>query len=402
MRVLVVQPGARRNYAIPRMLEARGHLYGLQSDFCLTPGEAGLLRPLVKCLPHSTQSAFERRIVHDVPKAKIGRSARFTAFQSMRAAFRLPRKRDREDEILAAACGRDFGAATHLYTMMGAALPLMKLARDAGVCVVTDVFVDPRAPRISLEEARAFPEWRQSGMSQAAVDEWDERVEHLVATSDALFCPSEHVAEGLRSYDGFRPASVRLVPFGVSVPLGSRSDPVIGRILVVGAVNLRKGSQYVAAAAKILATRMPEVEIRMLGIATDHIRTIATSTNLTFLGHVPKSTVREELSKADAFLLPSLAEGSAGSIFEALAVGLPIITTTAAGSVVTNGNEGLIIPTRSPVAIAEAIEQIVSDRNTRERMASASLATAHAFREDTWGDRLVMALGTVDSRVVQR
>ena len=48
------------------------------------------------------------------------------------------------------------------------------------------------------------------------------------------------------------------------------------------------------------------------------------------------------------FVLPSLAEGSAEVTYEAIAAGVPVVTTRAAGSVVRDGIEGRIVPERDP------------------------------------------------------
>jgi len=59
--------------------------------------------------------------------------------------------------------------------------------------------------------------------------------------------------------------------------------------------------------------------------------------SLSFLGRVPRDRIHEEFQTADLFVLPTLAEGSAEVTYEALAAGLPVITTKSAGSVVRDG-----------------------------------------------------------------
>ncbi len=78
--------------------------------------------------------------------------------------------------------------------------------------------------------------------------------------------------------------------------------------------------------------------------------------------------------------------------YEALAAGIPVITTPVAGSVVRDGVEGLIIPQRDPVAIADALEQIIENRMLRDRMADAARERANAYTQKRYGERLVAAL----------
>ena len=100
----------------------------------------------------------------------------------------------------------------------------------------------------------------------------------------------------------------------------------------------------------------------------------------------------KEFLSADVFVLPTLAEGSAGVIYEALAAGVPIVTTRSAGSVITNGVEGLIVPERDPLALAEAIQSVIENRNLREAMALASKKTSARYTEAAWSGRLCEVL----------
>ncbi|MGY8954541.1 MAG: glycosyltransferase, partial [Flavobacteriales bacterium] len=59
-------------------------------------------------------------------------------------------------------------------------------------------------------------------------------------------------------------------------------------------------------------------------------------------GPLSRSHVQEYYMNADVFVLPSLCEGSATVIYEAMSFGLPIITTNNSGSIIENGNEGFI------------------------------------------------------------
>jgi glycosyltransferase involved in cell wall biosynthesis len=114
--------------------------------------------------------------------------------------------------------------------------------------------------------------------------------------------------------------------------------------------------------------------------------------HLNFLGRTSREKIAEEFACADIVVLPSLAEGSAGVIYEALAAGLPIVTTPEAGSVVRDGIEGRIVPSRDPETLANAITEIVEDRQRRERMAHAARERAQEFRWERYSERLIAAL----------
>ena len=113
---------------------------------------------------------------------------------------------------------------------------------------------------------------------------------------------------------------------------------------------------------------------------------------LTFLGRVPRQQIHEEFQRADVFVLPSLAEGSAEATYEALASGVPLVTTKASGSVACDGIEGRIVPERNVEILASAIEQIVEDRPVRDRMAHAARERARDYTWERYEDRLVGVL----------
>jgi glycosyltransferase involved in cell wall biosynthesis len=84
---------------------------------------------------------------------------------------------------------------------------------------------------------------------------------------------------------------------------------------------------------------------------------------------------------ADVFLLPSLSEGSANVCFEALAAGLPVITTPNAGSVVRDGVEGFIVPIRCSGSIVNAVQVLMDDPALLERVQQS---VTEAVKDYTW------------------
>jgi glycosyltransferase involved in cell wall biosynthesis len=92
---------------------------------------------------------------------------------------------------------------------------------------------------------------------------------------------------------------------------------------------------------------------------------------------------------ADVLVLPSICEGSATVIYEGLACGLPVITTPNAGSVVRDGREGFIVPIRDADAIANALEQLLRDKNLLLMMSDNALKRGREFDVTDYGKRLV-------------
>ena len=75
-----------------------------------------------------------------------------------------------------------------------------------------------------------------------------------------------------------------------------------------------------------------------------------------------------------------------------MACGVPVITTPNCGSVVRDGIEGFIVPIRDSNLLAERIEQLVTDRQLRNRMGQAAKERAREYTWACYGQRLLQAI----------
>jgi glycosyltransferase involved in cell wall biosynthesis len=108
--------------------------------------------------------------------------------------------------------------------------------------------------------------------------------------------------------------------------------------------------------------------------------------DLTFVPRVPQDELKQFLSTHDLYLFPTLAEGCANSAMEALAAGLPVITTRECGLPARHDEHAWIVPPRDPVAICEAIECLAADECKREAMGRTAIAHMQAtYRWERFG-----------------
>ncbi len=117
------------------------------------------------------------------------------------------------------------------------------------------------------------------------------------------------------------------------------------------------------------------------------VRELGWEDRVTFLGHVPHEDERlvEEYRSADVFALPSVTiagdkEGIPGTIVEAMAAGLPVVSTHHAGipAAVTDGVTGLLVREDDDAGLAGALGRVIEDPELRERLGRAAAADAHA------------------------
>lgn len=401
---ICVQMGARRGYAVPAILHDAGLLDRFYTDIC---GDVGLGRSSARLSNLPVVGArFARLGGRKLPEPIRGKTqtfARAVLWHTLRlaavasnaeAGFREQLRFD--DDISKAMISAGYGSAKHIYSMFGEGGLFIMEGRKRGLSVASEVYIALSANRIIQSERREHagwepdlpdfePSWRVSPAGEA-----------LLECTDRFLCPSDVVRDDLVANWGVARSATVVVPYGVD-PAWLTLEPrsVRGRILFAGSAGLRKGVHYFAMAADKLAARKRRYEFRVAGDVSERVREQPLCRNLTLLGRVPRGRVRAEFQQADVFVLPSLAEGSAEATYEALAAGLPVITTRAAGSVVRDGIDGRIVPERDPDALANAIEEIVEDRPLRDRMALAARARARDFTWHRYGKKLLGALASL-------
>lgn len=180
--------------------------------------------------------------------------------------------------------------------------------------------------------------------------------------ADYVVVPSAFVADCLVEH-GVSPERIRQVPYGVDTGRFRPSNRLNGtfRVLFVGLVTARKGVTVILDAWRQLS--LPRAELVFVGqmaLSAGERKDIPDDCKL--VGQVPKLEVHKWFASADAFAFPSYCEGSALVTYEAMAAGLPVVTTPQAGSVVRDGIDGFVIPPGDPTLLAERLAALYVDR----------------------------------------
>ena len=110
------------------------------------------------------------------------------------------------------------------------------------------------------------------------------------------------------------------------------------------------------------------------------------------VGQVPRSQIHQHYAWADVFLLPSICEGSATVTYEALACGLPVITTPNTGSIVRDNIDGYIVPIRDVEAIASRLELLISQPELLQQMNAQALKISELGSLTSYQTRLLQVL----------
>jgi starch synthase len=205
------------------------------------------------------------------------------------------------------------------------------------------------------------------------------REEAIYETADAVTVPSSYSRQ---SYlDRRVPANkIHVLPYGVLLDRFQKvADPPLDRfeVLYVGRVSLPKGFPYLLQAFDRLPIKNKHLTV-IGGVQPEMDRVLEKlpQENVTFLGTMPQTQLKDHMSRSHVMVMPSLDEGMALVQGQAMACGCPVIATTNTGAadLFTDGVEGFIVPIRDPEALAVRMQQLAEDPVLQQRMSEASLA----------------------------
>lgn len=369
--------GARRHYAVPRLLQEAGYLERFFTDSYV--GNKPWLKNALELIPDSLSPRairawrsrddlmLDKHRVHSYEMLGI-----WYAWERMRA--RTP---DRGEWVALETAKRfnrwiarrGLGEADAVWGFGAAAPELFAFARKSGKKCILEQIILPKVIEDTLlqEERDRWADWTEASGVRKSRSLMDGRQEMAWALADVIVAGSGFVGEGLRSL-GVAPEKIRVIPYGVD-PLRFQS-PLKGttraaeerslRVLFSGAVGLRKGVPDLLHALRFF--NPGEMEARFAGgIELKQEKLQPFRPWAEFLGPIPRPRMAEMFQWADVFVLPSIVEGSATVIYEALMSGCPVITTPNAGSIVRDGVDGFVVPIRSPEALAATLRRYVDE-----------------------------------------
>jgi len=401
LRFAVIQVGARMHYAVPSLLNRAGMLAHFYTDAAgnlgLTKALAGLVPPPLR--PPSVRRLFARRIPDELPLQNVTTVDDVALFDAiLRRLSRGTTWTDRApQELRRRALRENFQGANALYCLDPGDIDLMRAAKRRGMVVVYEQIIAPQVGRILRDERARFPDFEAQD-SEKLVEDGVRSDREIWRLADLVLVPSDFVRQGLLDL-GARGENVALVPYGLPEAwyAPAEAKPVVGRVLFVGGVSLRKGNQYLAEACRLLQARGVPAEFRVVGPHDAGLTTAQPFLGPDYVGAVPRSDVRSEFLQADVFAFPTLAEGFALAHLEAMACGLPVVTTPNCGPAVRDGVDGFVIPPRNAVQLADRLQQIIGDRALRERMSRNARLRASEFSWTGYQNRLIAALRGLES-----
>ncbi|MEM4605437.1 MAG: glycosyltransferase family 4 protein [Candidatus Pacearchaeota archaeon] len=208
--------------------------------------------------------------------------------------------------------------------------------------------------------------------------------------ADYVLVPSDF-AEKSFIEKGFPKEKVIKISFGVDLtkfsPKKEKKDNIF-RAIFVGSIQLRKGIQYLLQAWEEL--NLKNAELIIVGrVWPDAEKVVESYKNNKTIKLIGFADPREYYKISDVFVFPSLEEGSALVNYEAMASGLPLITTFNSGSIARDGKEGFIVPIRNVKALKEKILYFYKNPKAAKKMGWAARKRVENFTWEKYGENLV-------------
>lgn len=287
-----------------------------------------------------------------------------------------------------------------VWSGMDAALETFLIAKPKRVVCVLDQFVGHPLSlnKIIKEEIKLYPVLK-TVTENLAPDSKIKRFCQEMELADIIVAGSNFVKETLIE-NNVPLDKIAVIPYGVDTkrfrPQTKKTDDGIFRLLFVGHISVRKGCHYLLESVKQL--NRPDIKLTMVGemegkYFIDHYKNY-----FNWIPPIPHSQLPQYFNQADIYVYPSLFEGSSLSVYEALASGLPVITTPNSGSVVRNNKDGFIIPIRDIKALKEKILLLYNNKVLRQKMAKNARQQAENYTWEIYRQKVIELIQEISEK----
>jgi glycosyltransferase involved in cell wall biosynthesis len=225
-------------------------------------------------------------------------------------------------------------------------------------------------------------------------DEFDDvpgqNLVHKIEQADHVICISQFGRSQLmRLTAPLHWAKMKVCRLGVDplqfTPSLPRTDPArqgrpVTRLLSVGRLTPAKGQLLLVQACATLHQAGIRFALTIVGDGPDRVRLMQAVADsglgemIQLTGSLNTCEVRDQMARADVFVLPSLAEGIPVVLMEAMACAVPCVTCPVNGipELVVNDRNGLLVTPGDVDSLAAALRRLIEDPALRERLAGAA------------------------------
>lgn len=366
--------------------------------------------------PRSLRRELDRRTIHE-PEAPArmtggrewGRllASRFGGkflVRHEKGIFSVDRVSQSFDRRVARQVARLAAELTGVIAVEDAAASTFATAQAAGLArwYVLPIAHYRLSNQILNEQRERYPDWARTIPGVNNSEEKLLRKDEELALANGIICPSQFVADSLPpELMGERPQVI--IPFGTPFsdrlnqppteadPRANRSTPF--RVLFAGTLTQRKGLADLFAAVALITGA--NLEIHLCGSPLADLEFYRKRCpGLIYHPPCPWPEMLALMGSCHLLALPSLIEGRALVLQEAMSQGCPILITPNTGGedLVIPGETGFCVPVNSPEALAEKIDWFLHHRKRWAGMSDASRQKAATYTWKDFGGKLASTL----------
>jgi alpha-1,3-rhamnosyl/mannosyltransferase len=216
--------------------------------------------------------------------------------------------------------------------------------------------------------------------------------ERVMRRADGLISISESTRSDAVRLLGLDPAKIQVIYPGIAEPF-FKATPACGLsrpyILFVGTIEPRKNVDTLLDAYALLPLALrAEFDLVLAGpVGWANPRTLARLRSgeggVRYLGYVPEEELPGLTAGATVFVYPSLYEGFGLPLGQAMAAGVPLVTSNVSSMPEVAGDAALLVDPRSPAEIAAAMARLLESPDLRARLAQHGRARAQRYTWET-------------------
>ena len=261
---------------------------------------------------------------------------------------------------------RNMQGCSIFWGFQGSALRCMNVAKRRGIKAVVELSIGhvASAVRILEEEKLRNPEWADSINNLYFPSWYLKRLEQEPKSADVCVVASSFTRKTL-TQAGCDQSKIKLLPLGVDVSQFTYAQKKADKkfnILFVGSVGQRKGIKYLLDAYQRMKGETTTLTI--IGPIVGSGKAFKERSNLyNYLGPLNQFEIIKHMQQADCLVLPSLFEGFGLVIVEAMASGLPVITTThtAGPDIISDGVDGFVLNPLDVTGLAHKLTELAQN-----------------------------------------
>jgi glycosyltransferase involved in cell wall biosynthesis len=396
----VIQIGAREHYSLPLMLDSMGSLRYLHTDFYI--GSNSLIRRIIEMMPISIQSntSFKKALSRNssLPKRKVKTHCLFGIYTNYKKYFVSDASErasyfSNQARYFSKLLKKDLEKPADITIGFRGVLPIFEKLRGRTLRVLSQIDGGWYEVEIMKDVLKDYPEWidnkgRIDGIPIKDEHGWLDtekiRLNKEWLESDVIVCNSKWTVYCMEK-SGVPKSKLVVIP----IPYYSHYKKVIKQhnheilnVGFLGTLTMRKGIHILCAAAR-QASEIVNLHVVCAGVfKISKDKFFEYRDCVEYIGNLPRSDIDEFFSRIDVLALPSMSEGFGIVQLEAMARGIPVISSDRTGDIVINGKNGLRVKAGSVSELSEAFILLAKNKSLLSEMKNCAVDSAKNYNPD--------------------